>query len=74
MESSIKHLVVAVGGIGLCFASQIVGNWYIPVKEGSQTDAITIPFVIASIIMVIIGILCCLGAMLCEAGRYDKKK
>ena len=72
MEKSLKHLVIAIGGIGLCIAGQVIGDWSFVVEQSKEV--ITLPFVIVGAILVIIGIFCCLGAMLCETGRYDQKK
>ena len=34
-EDSYKHLIIAVGGIGLCYAGQIIGTWFIGVNCSS---------------------------------------
>lgn len=75
MEKELKHLVVTVSGIGLCFAGQIIGNWSIPISQnGEIKELITVPFTIIGTALTIIGLFCCLGALLCQTGRYDKKK
>ena len=68
-EDSYKHLIVAVGGIGLCYTGQIIGTWFIATSK----ELITLPFTIASVILTIAGLCCCVGAMLCQLDRYKKK-
>jgi hypothetical protein len=70
MENCLKHLIVAVGGIGLCYARQIIGTWFIP----NGKDIITQPFTVVSVILIISGMLCCAGAMICELDRYKKNE
>lgn len=69
-KNNIKHLVVALGGIGLCIAGPQVSNWYIMVSKDSM---VSVPFQIIGVVLVITGIFCCIGAMLCQLGRYNKK-
>ena len=69
MNNNYKHLIVAVGGIGLCYTGQIIGTWFISAGK----EIITLPFTISSVILTIIGLCCCIGAMLCQLDRYKKK-
>lgn len=68
-EDSYKHLIVAVGGIGLCYAGQIIDDWFIATSK----ELITLPFTMAIVILTIAGLRCCAGAMLCQLDRYKKK-
>ena len=71
MDNNIsKHLVVALGGIGLCIAGPQVYNWFIVAGKDS---IICTPFQIIGVLLVIIGVLCCVGAMLCQLDKYKKK-
>ena len=65
MSNNHKHLIIAVGGVGLCYAGQIIGTWFIPIGK----EIITMPFTIFSVILTITGLCCCAGAMLCQLDR-----
>ena len=69
MNNNYKHLIVAISGIGLCYAGQIIGTWFIATGK----EIITLPFTIVSIALVIGGLCCCIGAILCQLDRYKKK-
>ena len=69
MQNDIKHLIIVIGGIGLCYFGQIVGTWFIAVGK----DVIVLPFQVASVIISLIGFCCCAGALLCQLDRYKKK-
>lgn len=75
MEKKIKHLVVAISGIGLCYAGQLISTWAIPIQKNNGPDELlTMPFTIIGTTLIVVGLFCCLGALLCQTGRYDKKK
>ena len=67
-ENSIKHLIIAVGGIGVLFGGQIISTWYITTDKG----ILAWPFTLVGTILVIAGVCCCIGAMLCQMNRYKK--
>ena len=70
MERQMKHLVTAVCGIGLCIGGNMISDWYLML----DTDAapIYIPFAIIGRVLIVAGIICLIGALLCQTGRYDK--
>lgn len=69
-EKRAKHLVVAIAGAGLCIAGPTISNWSIVVGK----DIINTPFIVIGVCLTIIGVLSCLGAMVCQSGRYEKSK
>ena len=69
MGNNNKHLIVAVSGIGLCYAGQIIQGWFI--KIGG--DVIAWPFVVLGIVSTVSGFCCCAGAALLQLDRYKKK-
>ena len=68
-KSQFKHLIVALGGVGLCLAGPTICSWFIATSK----EIINTPFMILGVITTIAGVLCCICAMLCELGRYEKK-
>ena len=69
-KKNLKHLIVAIGGIGLIMAGPTIYNWFI---VASKDTIVGEPFQIIGVLLVIAGVLCCVGAMLCQLDRYDKK-
>ena len=67
-EKRLKHLVSALSGVGLCIAGPSICGWYIVIDK----DIVNTPFVIAGVCVTIIGVLCCLGALVCQSNRYNK--
>ena len=68
-NNQFKHLIVALGGVGLCLAGPSICTWYITASK----EIINLPFIAVGIIVTIAGVLCCVGAMLSELDRYKKK-
>lgn len=68
-KNQFKHLIVALGGVGLCIAGPTICTWFIATSK----EIINMPFVVAGVITTIAGISCCVGAMLSELSRYEKK-
>lgn len=71
MEKKMKQLIVAISGIGLCIGGSMIDTWYI--AAGKDGGAIQEPFAIVGKILIVVGIICLVGALLCQTGRYDKK-
>ena len=69
-DKKAKHLVVAIGGAGLCIAGPTISSWSIVAGK----DIINTPFVIIGVCLTIIGVISCIGAMLCQSTRYEKPK
>lgn len=72
-ERNVKYLIMAMGGLGICFAGFIIKDWSITIGSGTQATVVTSPFVIAHVVLTIIG-LCFSGtAALCQLDRYKKR-
>ena len=69
-DKKARHLVVAISGVGLCIAGPTISGWSIVAGK----DIINTPFAIIGVCVTIIGAISCIGAMLCEADRYEKPK
>ena len=71
MERKLKQLTTAICGIGLCIGGDMISNWYLAL--GKDDTIVQIPFAIVGRVLIIAGIICFIGALLCQTGRYDKK-
>lgn len=82
-KKSLKHLVVALGGFALLSPGMSLFLWVMSnlelrriheygfAHEIGQTGLW--PLLIMASAMLIVGLACIIGAMVCESGRYDKK-
>lgn len=69
MERFQKHLLMVLGGIGLCQAGQIIGSWTLVI----ETETIHWPFYYLGIASTAVGFLCCASVLLLQLDRYKKK-
>lgn len=82
-KKSVRHLIVVLGGCGLAIPGASLLMWALSNVELGRVNEYGFaheiggvglwPMLLIAGALLLGGILCIVGAMLCESGRYDKK-